>query len=716
MNTDIILENKHFCLTIGGDCCAKSLVHKTSGQECLDTREDVALFSVTQPRPYNNEIKLAYPNKRTTFQANRVRKEGDRLIVGFEIIHYEAEIAVTVTDEYISFRLAGFIIHPGDFSPHVSATTAPAESFRLLQLPIKNRANFGQWLNVSWDEEVAVNVLATSPYAIIDAENRKDFRIFTADALREVKMEGTEAALIVTDTPHFLDAVDRLEQDYGLPRGVQSRRSKEVRQSQYLAGWLNPETVDQHIAYCKQCGYKLMTLYYASLFRCTAGYDSCGDYDDDNYWDTYPNGFESLKEMVQKIKAAGITPGLHILHPHIGMRSRYVTPVADHRLHKIRYFTLAKALNTQDTTIYVEENPENSVTVDKRRILQFGGELISYEGFTTERPYCFTGCKRGYNDTYITEHPLGQIGGILDVSEFGATSCYLDQNSSIQEEVSEKLAKVYSAGFEYIYFDGSEGTNEPFAFHVSNGQYRTYKLMQPEPLFTEGAAKTHFSWHMLTGGNAFDVFPPAIFKEMIRVHPADEAVRMRQDFTRLNFGWWGVYTEQDGGTQPDQWEYGTSLAAAFDCPATFQGRLNNMDATARMDDLLEVLRRWEDVRTTGWLTEAQKKQIIDNQHQEHILLINEQKEYELVPYAQIPTADEKLRAFGFERSGKSYVVYWHTCGEGTVKLPFPVALQDELYSPAAQTDTLPVSHRRYVSADLPLAALQEAFGCAKLEN
>ena len=84
MYPDIILENKHFRLTIGGDCCAKSLVHKASGQECLDTSEDIPLFSVTQPRPYNNEIKLAYPNKRTTFQANRVRMEGDRLIVGFE--------------------------------------------------------------------------------------------------------------------------------------------------------------------------------------------------------------------------------------------------------------------------------------------------------------------------------------------------------------------------------------------------------------------------------------------------------------------------------------------------------------------------------------------------------------------------------------------------------------------------------------------------------
>ena len=716
MYPNIILENKHFCLTIGGDCCAKSLVHKASGQECLDTYEDTALFSVTQPRPYNNEIKLAYPNKRTTFQANRVRMDGDRLIVGFEIIHYEAEIAVTITDDYISFRLAGFIIHPGDFPSYMNMSGAPVESFRLLQLPVKNRANFGQWLNVSWDDDVAVNVLATSPYAIIDAEKRKNYKIFTADALREVKLVGTEAALIVTDTPHFLDAVDRLEQDYDLPRGVRSRRSQAIRQSQYLAGWLNPETVDQHIAYCKKCGYKMMTLYYASLFRCKEAYDGCGDYDDDNYWDTYPNGFESVKEVVQKIKAAGITPGLHILHPHIGMRSKYVTPVADHRLHKVRYFTLAKPLGTDDTTVYVEENPENSITADKCRVLQFGGELISYEGFTTERPYCFTGCQRGYQDTYIVEHPLGQIGGILDVSEFGATSCYLDQNSSIQEEVSAKLAKIYSAGFEYIYFDGSEGTNEPFAFHVSNGQYRTYKLMQPEPLFTEGAAKTHFSWHMLSGGNAFDVFPPAIFKEMIRVHPADEAVRMRQDFTRLNFGWWGVFTEQDGGIQPDHWEYGTALAAAFDCPATYQGRLDPMNAHPRIDDLLEVLRRWEDVRLSGWLTDAQKKEIIENQLQERILLINEQKEYELVPYAQIPTADGNLRAFGFERMGRSYVVYWHTSGEGTMKLPFPVAVQDELYLPATGTDTLAVSHRRYASSDLPLAELTAAFAQATLEN
>ena len=710
MHSDIVIENKHFKLVVGSNCHPKSLVHKASGQECLDISEDISLFSVTQPRPYNNELKLAYPNKRTTYQANRIRREENRLFIGFEHIGYEAMVDIKEAPDYISFRLVQFAILPDAFPSYMKLSGAPVESFRLLQLPIKNRTNFGQWLNVVWDDAVAINVLATSPYEIIDVESRNDHKVLTAEALREVKLQGTEAALIVTDTPHLLDAIDRLEQDYHLPLGVQSRRRNEIRMSQYFAANLNPGTVDTHIRYCKQCGYKMMTLYYASVFE-GCDYDRCGDYDDDNYQSTYPNGFESLKEMVGKIKAAGIIPGLHFLHPHIGLKSRYVTPVADHRLHKIRYFTLAKSLDLEENTVYVEENPENSATADGCRILQFGGELICYESYTTQRPYCFTGCQRGHLDTYVTEHPLGQIGGILDVSEFGASSCYLDQNSSLQDEIAAKLAKLYRAGFEYLYFDGSEGTNEPFAFHISNGQYRTYQQMQPAPILCEGAAKTHFSWHMLSGGNAFDVFPADTFREMIRQHPAAEAARLVQDFTRVNFGWWGIF---DLDLQPDHWEYGNSLATAWNCPAAFQALLPYMEQHPRLNDFLEVMRRWEDVRISGWLTDAQKQQIRTNPLQEHILLINEQREYELTPYTKIATADKDLQAFAFRRNDRSYVTYWHAQGEGKLELPICVSLQEELYEPAEQTCTLPVSHRRYVSSDLPLEKLQKVFETAAL--
>ena len=60
------------------------------------------------------------------------------------------------------------------------------------------------------------------------------------------------------------------------------------------------------------------------------------------------------------------------------------------------------------------------------------------------------------------------------------------------------------------------------------------------------------------------------------------------------------------GTQPDMLEYVTSRAAAWDCPVSLVGRLDVLQAHPRTADNLEVLRRWEEVRVHGWLTQQQK--------------------------------------------------------------------------------------------------------------
>lgn len=715
MAGDILLQNGRFALTIGADCRAKSLVIRATGEECLRQDEDISLFSVTQERPFNNEVKLAHPNKRTTFQANRVRREGNRLIVGFEITPFEAMIDLCESEAYIGFTLAGFIVHPTDYEG-LAMTPPPVAELRMIQLPVRNRENFGEWLNVSWDSAAAINVLATSPSARIDSERRKGYRILSADAVRGIQLAGCGAAIIACPAAQLMDCIAQLEEDFSLPHGVQSRQGALINASAYHSGNITPENVDEHIRYAKMGGFRMMLVYYPSIFKTSHGYGLNGDYD---YRDEYPNGVEDLRAMLDKIKAAGITPGLHFLHTHIGLWSRYVTPVADHRLHLTRHFTLARPLSAQDTTIYVEQNPEGSVLDERCRILQFGGELISYTGYTTQRPYCFTGCARGNHNTNIAEHPLGQIGGILDVSEFGAVSVYLDQESSLQEEVGQKLADAYNAGFAFVYFDGSEGTNAPFAYHVPNAQYRVLQLLESEPLYCEGAAKAHFSWHFLSGGNAFDIFPPAVFKQKIDEFPAEEAPRMRQDFTRLNFGWWGYWAP---GTQPDMLEYGTSHAAAWDCPVTITTTLEKYRAHPRTPDNLEVMRRWEDVRARHWLSDAQKK-MLKVPGAEHILLINEQGEYELLPYEQIKT-QSPLRAFHFVRNDAQMAVYWHESGEGALVLPLApdqLRVQDEIGSTPLPTEAteggvrIPLGRRRYLTFSLPCGELLAALRNARIE-
>ena len=705
---NIILENSVFRLVLGEDAVAKSLVLKGTGEELLAEGNELPFFSVTQERPYNNEVKLKHMNKETTFAANRVRMEEGKLIIGFDIAPYEAVVAVKIAPSYITLTLEGFNTNSRHYWG-VLIDMPPALSFRLCQLPVKEKKYFGEWLNAAWDEQSAVCVLATSTHAEIDGEKRRDVRILTADAHRDVKMQGCGAALIAAPQKDFLAAVADIEEDYDLPRGVASRQNADkINASIYWSESITPENVDQHIACAKRAGFRMMLLYYKCIFKEEGPGAFCGDYD---LRDEYAGDFENLRVMLDKIKAAGITPGLHFLQTYIGLKSRYVTPVADPRLYLKRHLTLAKPLGTDDTEIVVMQNPTGCPKAHAHtRALQFGGELITYEGYTTEPPYTFKGCVRGAFDTTVTAHEYGKIGGVPEISEFGFQSVYLDQNTDLQDEVAQKLARAYDCGFEFVYFDGSEGTNTPFAFHIANAQHRVYRALGKAPLFCEGAAKTHFGWHMLSGANAFDVFKTQIFKEMIDAHPVHEAPLMRRNFTRVNFGWWAYFED----TRPDVYEYGMSRAAAWDCPATIQAKIERFAANPRTDDNFEVLRRWEDVRAKGWLTEAHKQMM--RSKDEHILLINEQGEYELVPYTQVEGTPEALYAFTFTRKGRAYAVYWYQGEDREIALPLTALLCEEAlggeetpHTVANGSTRLPVSHRRYVSCDASEQALVKAF-------
>jgi hypothetical protein len=324
---------------------------------------------------------------------------------------------------------------------------------------------------------------------------------------------------------------------------------------------------------------------------------------------------------------------------------------------------------------------------------------------------------------------MGYIFGLLDVSEFGATSVYIDQNSSLQDEIAEKIANIWDAGFEFFYFDGSEGVNRPFWFHVANAQWRVFSRLKPQPILAEGAAKTHFSWHMLTGGNAFDVFRPEVLKQQTARHPLAEAPRMRDNFTRINFGWLGYWVPNDRtvGTQPDMLEYVTSKAASWDCPiaihASTQAFVNNL----RTGDNLEVIRRWEDVRAQNWLTDKQKEMLRDST-KEYILLVNEKNDYELVPYKQITNVannSRDVRAFTFKRNNDTYVVYWHISGDKQLELPVnsgDIVLMEKLgqeiqvkAGSGNNSSLLPVGNRRYIkTSKLSEENLNDAFKNAKI--
>lgn len=717
---DIAFETDTFRLVLGKDATAKSLVLKANGEECLDTKEGIPLFSTTQDRPFNNEIKLAWPNKRTTYPANRLRLDGDRLIVGFRIAPYEAVVKVTKGAGHLVFELEGFAcIHDLHYEG-LQMDVPPVASFRVLQLPVRDRVNVGDWLNVVWDDRAAVAVVAADPYAEIGHDDRHGFELLNADLLKGLKLKGGKAAIVAgAGRDGFLDAMDRFERDLGLPLGVQSRRDPRLNASIYWTSSASPKDIDEHIALAKKGGFRMMLFYYTAMTKAPGGYAELGDYD----WHAdYPNGLDDLRTVLKKVKDAGITPGFHTLQTHIGCKSRYVTPVADPRLNITRRFTLAKPIPADGNPDVIEvlENPVDAMMFKPARVLKFGGELFSYDAYTTQPPFRFTGVRRGHWKTAPAAHPRGEIGGTLDVSEFAAISCYIDQKTDLQDEIARKIKVIYDAGMEFCYFDGSEGVAPPCGVNVSLAQYRVTRTFAKPPIFTEGAAKSHFGWHLQAGANAFDIFPPETFKRMIVRFPQDEAPLMRKDMTRLDFGWWGFYlpgqtvkiktevphrTLKTIGTQMDMWEFGTSRAAAWDCPATIMFTPSRARLHPRLGDLMEVMRRWEDVRARNWLTPAQKE-ALKSPVQEHHLYVNARGGYELHEIDMLPTpaAAKELRGFVFEREGKRVVAYWHTSGTGRAACAL---------GPGGAETVLSAADLRYLATDLSRDAVRTAFAGAK---
>src|SRR5450759_2256102 len=184
---DIIIENDQVKLVLAKDGYAKSLIYKPTQEECLIPGKKIPISTITQERPYQNEIKLAYPTKETTFKANSLRREGDKLIVGFQLIPWEAVIKLKITSNYIGFSLEDFDLKVKDYG--INMDEPPISEMWFLQLSVRNRAHFGDWLNVIWDKEQAVNILGTDPYARIDSEEGEGYHILKAGVVEKVKLK-----------------------------------------------------------------------------------------------------------------------------------------------------------------------------------------------------------------------------------------------------------------------------------------------------------------------------------------------------------------------------------------------------------------------------------------------------------------------------------------------------------------------------------------------
>lgn len=661
-------------------------------------------------------------------ECSAVHQEGAMLKVRFDGLSTEAQIEATVRPRYIVLRLKRL-------------TGAAVDSLELLALALEPLATFDRWLGVVYDDRFAVVVCAGDYFTRHQARKEDGADTIRLLCEREVRQEGNQAVLLGCPTSEVLDYVDTVEADLGLPRGARHRQHPLQRRS-YLWCSPTPENIGEYIAWAKRGGFGQITISYTAFTK------SCGHFE---FRPSYPNGIADLKQVVDSIHGAGLAAGFHIHFNKAHLHDPYVTPVPDKRFHKLATLRLAAPLSAGAERIVTRERPVKCDVDDRRRVLHVGDELIRYKSVESEPPYGFSGCARGALRTKAAAHSDGAALSLLNVDTWPIFIRF-DQWTDIQQETAQRLADIYNqAGFDFVYFDGSEDVHNPYWYFCPKAQWEVYTRLKPEPVVCEGAARGHFSWHMLTRSNAYDSVRPERMKSLCRRYPCRAAPRTAVSFTRINFGWltYGTRNAASVGAQPDVYEFIASRGAGYDCPLSLTVSLSRLEENERTADNFEVLRRWEQARLAGAVT-PEIRESLRTTTQEHILLVDEKGRYEVQPYWEIkglftdrvpkaPAAKPgdksfagrfeyevipELRVFHFMRRGKVWVAYWHAFDQARLELPAPpaaVRLFEELGRPTpvlastGQSVTLPVGRRRFVEfTGLDQAAVVAAFRGSKL--
>ena len=625
-----------------------------------------------------------------TFAASGATFQGNGLLVRFADTDVTARFRVTCKPDYLAFELLGL-------------TGTPVDRIEWLCLNLSELPQRGAWVNFAFSEQFGVCLCAGNVRTNVEMDETEESVSLRAVADSEPGLDGTVAVLFACPDPRekFLDAMAVVERDFDLPAGVANRRRSGQRLSYLWATRPTPENIDQFVDLAKRAGLRMILFSYTDFAK-TAGHFP--------WRESYPGGMADLKMVTDAIRNAGLKVGLHIHYSKAHKTDPYVSPVPDGRLHLVRQFTLAEGVDVKADVLPVDEDPTGCTMDEKRRIVKLGTELVAYEGFRTEPTYAFTGCQRGHLGTAASPHAKGEHVGLLNVDTWPIFVRF-DQNTDIQDEVARRIGEIYrqTGPYEMVYFDGAEDVQPPFWHHVASAQQRVYRCLEPPPPVCESALYFHYSWHMITRSNAYDIVAPAAgMKDFCRLMPCPTAAERVDDFSRVDFGWLGHF---GGGPKyaagPDVWEYVASRAAAWDCPISVKVSLAEVHTNPRWEDCLDAIRIWEDARLGNHLTDSQQQslqnvrsqdahyvpcydqrgiweniqknqgltpiqqQILTNR-QEHHLFINERGRYELLPMTEILLADAPIKAYWLQRDShphQVYVLLWALEEDATLRLP-----------------------------------------------
>lgn len=444
---------------------------------------------------------------------------------------------------------------------------------------------------------------------------------YLAPAFNDGGVVGSKIALFGVANADVLPTISQIEIREGLPHplldgewGKQTLRASES----YLIMNFGTDNLEEAVAVTKQAG--LRYLYHGDPF------DNWGHFQ--LHAKEFPQNWASMKQCVDKATAQGVRLGVHTLSNFITTNDAFVTPIPNPGLAKVGYSQLSTAIDANAKEIGIKDPTFfNQFQNNTLKSVVVGNEIIRYGTVSTAAPWKLLDCQRGAFGTTAAAHGLNDtIGKLMDHPYKVFLTDY-----ALQEEMSMTLARLFNeTGLMQISFDGLEGT-----WSSGMGQYAKqlftktwYDHLNPAlkgKVINDASLPGHYFWHIYTRMNWGEPWYAGFRESQLQLRLKNQQF-FRRNLMPSMLGWFSLRPE----TTLEDIEWMLALGAGYNAGFGLSTSLETLRKHGMKDELLALIKTWEQARMKNIFSEAQKEQMRSLKHEFHLEMTGN-NEYQLTP-------------------------------------------------------------------------------------
>lgn len=475
-----------------------------------------------------------------------------------------------------------------------------AASFTFVQLPVNITKYVGDMAGLISDDDsgVCLRSLSVGAGFSYTKNNGASIVAVTADTPDKVGLTGHSAALLAALRDDLIPILRRVTMDEDVPLsyngGAWAQDSPDARGS-YLFANFSANLTDDWIDVAERGGFTYIHLH--------AWWKTLGHYDINSGF--YPGGLPQMKEVADKIHAAGLKVGIHTLTACIEPTDSWVTPIPSPYLIPVKTYTLARPLTENDTVMYVNELPIPSHELVwsyscNGNAFRVGTELIQYTDILRTKPYAFLNCTRGAFGTKPQPHDNGDFADYLQQRYI---SFYPQPDSPLADQLADCIAHVFKfCNVDMLYFDGSEGMRSRYGIDVM--RHKIFRRIQPATC--EASNWNHNNWWFHTRLGAWD-HPVWFMREFHDEHVKEQITYKTANLLESQMGWWaprGAVPGHARGHFMDETEYFACKNLSIDSPMSIQGvDASRQPPNGRLPEMLTLIGWYERLRLARYFDE-----------------------------------------------------------------------------------------------------------------